>query len=80
MAPPVSSHAALVASSAAIDQFIVTHPAYFFGQSPENALLNPDNLYVLLNHFKCAAYELPFRDGETLGGAPGAEEMREYLA
>ena len=70
----------MVASSAAIDQFIVTHPAYFFGQSPENALLNPDNLYVLLNHFKCAAYELPFRDGETLGGAPGAEEMREYLA
>ena len=70
----------MVASSAAIDQFIVTHPAYFFGQSPEHALLNPDNLYVLLNHFKCAAYELPFRDGETLGGAPGAEEMREYLA
>ena len=32
-----------------------------------------------MNHFKCAAYELPFRDGETLGGAPGAEEMREYL-
>ena len=69
----------LVASSAAIDQFIVTHPQYFFSQSPENALLNPDNLYILLNHFKCAAYELPFRDGETLGGAPGAEEMREYL-
>ena len=69
----------MVASSAAIDQFIVTHPQYFFSQSPENALLNPDNLYVLLNHFKCAAYELPFRDGETLGGAPGAEEMREFL-
>ncbi|MBO4836568.1 MAG: DEAD/DEAH box helicase [Clostridia bacterium] len=69
----------LVASSAAIDQFIVTHPQYFFSQSPENALLNPDNLYILLNHFKCAAYELPFRDGESLGGAPGAEEMREYL-
>ena len=69
----------MVASSAALDQFIVTHPQYFFAQSPENALLNPDNLYVLLNHFKCAAYELPFRDGETLGGAPGAEEMLEYL-
>lgn len=69
----------LVASSAAIDQFIVTHPQYFFSQSPENALLNPDNLYVLLSHFKCAAYELPFKDGETLGGAPGADEMREFL-
>ena len=69
----------MVASSAAIDQFIVTHPEYFFSQSPENALLNPDNLYVLLNHFKCAAYELPFKDGETLGNAPGAEEMCEFL-
>lgn len=69
----------MVASSAALDQFIVTHPEYFFKQSPENALLNPDNLYVLLSHFKCAAYELPFKDGETLGTAPGAEEMLEYL-
>ena len=69
----------LVASSAALDQFIVTHPEYFFHQSPEHALLNPDNLYILLNHFKCAAYELPFRDGETLGNAPGAQEMCEYL-
>ena len=69
----------MVASSAAIDQFIVTHPQYFFSQSPENALLNPDNLYILLSHFKCAAYELPFKDGETLGNAPGAEEMREFL-
>lgn len=68
-----------VASSSAIDQFIVTHPDYFFSQSPENALLNPDNLYVLLNHFKCAAYELPFKDGETLGNAAGGEEMLSYL-
>ena len=68
-----------VASSSAIDQFIVTHPDYFFSQSPENALLNPDNLYVLLNHFKCAAYELPFKDGEGLGNAAGGEEMLSYL-
>jgi DEAD/DEAH box helicase domain-containing protein len=70
----------LIASSAAIDQYIVTHPAYFFAKSPENALLNPDNLYVLLNHFKCAAYELPFKDGEMLGNAPGGEEMLSFLA
>ena len=68
-----------VASSSAIDQFIVTHPDYFFSQTPENALLNPDNLYVLLNHFKCAAYELPFKDGEGLGNAAGGEEMLSYL-
>lgn len=68
-----------VASSAAIDQYIVTHPDYFLRQSPENALLNPDNLYVLLNHFKCAAFELPFEDGDTFGNAPGTAELLDYL-
>ncbi|MBQ9943182.1 MAG: DEAD/DEAH box helicase [Clostridia bacterium] len=69
----------MVASSNALDQFIATHPEYFFDQPAENALLNPDNLYILLNHFKCAAYELPFKAGETLGNAMGSEEMLDYL-
>lgn len=69
-----------VASSAAIDQYIVSHPDYFLHQSPENALLNPDNLYILLNHFKCAAFELPFEDGDSFGNAPAPEELLEYLA
>ncbi|MBQ7865502.1 MAG: DEAD/DEAH box helicase, partial [Clostridia bacterium] len=68
-----------VASSAAIDQYIVSHPDYFLHQSPENALLNPDNLYILLSHFKCAAFELPFEDGDSLGNAPGTEELLDYL-
>lgn len=68
-----------VASSAAIDQYIVSHPDYFLHKSPENALLNPDNLYVLLNHFKCAAFELPFEDGDTFGNAPSPEELLSYL-
>lgn len=68
-----------VASSAAIDQYIVSHPDYFLRQSPENALLNPDNLYILLSHFKCSAFELPFEDGEGFGNAPGSEELLEYL-
>ena len=69
----------MVASSNALDQFIVSHPEYFFDQPAENALLNPDNLYILLNHFKCAAYELPFKEGETLGNAMGSDEMLDYL-
>ncbi len=69
----------LVASSAALDQFIVSHPDYFFGASPENALLNPDNIYILLSHMKCSAYELPFHDGEGFGNAAGSEEMLAYL-
>ncbi len=70
----------MVASSAAIDQYIVTHPHYFFSQSPEHALLNPDNLYVLLSHFKCAAYELPFEDGETFGNVASTQELLTYLS
>ena len=70
----------LVASSAPIDQYIIGHPEYFFAQSPENALTNPDNLYVLLNHFKCAAFELPFREEEGFGNAPGVDSLKQYLA
>ena len=69
----------LVASSAPIDQYLITHPEYFFAQSPENALTNPDNLYVLLSHFKCAAYELPFKEDEGFGNAPGSDSLKQYL-
>jgi DEAD/DEAH box helicase domain-containing protein len=62
-----SSIAILVASSAPLDQYIIEHPDYFFGRSPEEAHINPDNLEILLSHLKCAAFELPIRDGEQFG-------------
>ncbi len=74
-----SSIVFFVASSAAIDQFIVTHPDYFLSASPEHALLNPNNLYVLMSHFKCAAYELPFEDGDAFGNAPAPETFLNFL-
>jgi DEAD/DEAH box helicase domain-containing protein len=61
------SAAVLVASSAPIDQFVVRNPDFFFDASPEHALVNPDNLHVLLAHVKCAAFELPFRTDEAFG-------------
>ncbi|MEZ5316067.1 MAG: DEAD/DEAH box helicase [Vicinamibacterales bacterium] len=61
------SAAVFVASSAPIDQFVVRHPEYFFDASPEHALVNPDNLHILLDHVKCAAFELPFTDEEGFG-------------
>ncbi|HTC66578.1 MAG TPA: DEAD/DEAH box helicase [Candidatus Acidoferrum sp.] len=54
-----SSCAVLVASSAPLDQFIVRNPDYFFGNTPEHAFIQPDNLEILINHLKCAAFELP---------------------
>ena len=61
------SAAVMVASSAPVDQFVVRHPSYFFDASPEHALVNPDNLNILVNHVKCAAFELPFTAVETYG-------------
>ncbi len=63
-----ASLAVMVASSAPLDQYIVEHPEYFFGQPPEHAHINPDNLEILLSHLKCAAFELPVADGEKFGG------------
>ncbi len=62
-----SSCAVLVASSAPLDQFIVRHPDYFFGNTPEHAFIQPDNLEVLINHLKCAAFELPIGPQEKIG-------------
>jgi DEAD/DEAH box helicase domain-containing protein len=62
-----SSCAVLVASSAPLDQFIVRHPDYFFGNTPEHAFIQPDNLEVLINHLKCAAFELPIGPAERFG-------------
>src|SRR5712664_2670399 len=62
-----SSCAVLVASSAPLDQFIVRHPDYFFGNTPEHAFIQPDNLEILINHLKCAAFELPIAPGDKFG-------------
>ncbi|HEY7791329.1 MAG TPA: DEAD/DEAH box helicase [Vicinamibacterales bacterium] len=61
------SAAVLVASSAPIDQFVVQHPSYFFEASPERALIDPDNLHILVDHIKCAAFELPFTTADRFG-------------
>lgn len=62
-----SSYAVFVASSAPLDQFIVQHPDYFFDNSPEHAHIQPDNLEILVNHLKCAAFELPISPDERFG-------------
>src|ERR1700719_164622 len=74
-----SSCAVLVASSAPLDQFIVQHPDYFFGRSPEHAFVQPDNLEILVNHLKCAAFELPIASSETYGSVD-LEQVCQRLA
>src|SRR5713101_3183338 len=68
-----SSCAVMVASSAPLDQFIVRNPDYFFGSTPEHAFIQPDNLEILINHLKCAAFELPIAAEERFGEVDVAE-------
>jgi DEAD/DEAH box helicase domain-containing protein len=68
----------LVASPNPLDQFLAHHPDYFFGSSPEQALVNPNHLLILLEHLRCAMFELPFKKGEGFGGV-SHELLEEYL-
>jgi DEAD/DEAH box helicase domain-containing protein len=68
----------LVATSEPLDQFMVRHPDFFLGASPEHARIDPEQLLILLDHVRCAAFELPFNDGERFGGAE-IGELLGYL-
>lgn len=67
-----------VARSNPVDQFLMKYPDYFFSRSPEHARINPDNLMILVDHIKCAAFELPFEVDETFGTV-GWEDLKEIL-
>ncbi|MCX6057052.1 MAG: DEAD/DEAH box helicase [Chloroflexi bacterium] len=68
----------LVASPNPLDQFLAHHPEYFFGRSPEQALVNPNHLLILLEHLRCAMFELPFQKGDGFGSISD-ELLDEYL-
>ena len=70
-----SSVAILVASSVPLDQYIINSSDYFFKETPENAVIDPNNLSILISHIKCAAFELPFIPGEKFG----SEELEDIL-
>lgn len=70
--------AVFVANSSPINQFMVQNPDYFLEKGAEFARINPNNLYILVSHLKCAAFELPFRAGERFGDVDPSEIL-EYL-
>lgn len=67
-----------VATSNLIDQFFIQHPEFLQDSNPEEALLDPDNPYILLNHLKCALFEKPFSDRETYGDL-SQQQLSEFL-
>ncbi len=73
-----SAVAVMITSASPLDQFLAHHPEYFFDRSPEQALVNPDHLLILLEHLRCAMFELPFQKGDGFGSLSG-ETVDEYL-
>jgi len=73
-----SSLAVLITTAAPLDQFLAAHPDYLFKGSPEHALINPDNLLILLSQLRCAAFELPFSIGDEFGNVE-PDRVQEFL-
>lgn len=76
-----TSMAVYVATPAPIDQFLVRHPDFLLGRTPENALIDPDNFLILLSHIRCSSFELPFFKGERFGKLSPSllEEFLQHL-
>ena len=68
----------LVASSQPLDQYLIRHPEFFSDASPEHARIHPDQPLILLDHIRCAAFELAFMRGELFGSVD-AEPYLEVL-
>lgn len=72
------SLAVMIASMNPLDQYLSHHPEFLIDRSPEEALINPDNLLILLQHIQCAAFELPFQPGDHFGNLD-LSTLQEYM-
>jgi DEAD/DEAH box helicase domain-containing protein len=71
----------LVTSASPLDQYLAQNPEFLFNSNSEAALIDPDNLLIVLNHIKCAAYEIPFKEGDSFGSYSISEtkELLDFL-
>lgn len=76
------SLALLVTSSAPVDQYVASEARSLLAAPIEEARIDPDNVEILVQHLKCAAFELPFAEGEPFRelAAASTSEALEYLA
>jgi len=74
------SLAVLLAGNEPVDQYLLRHPEYFFAQSPENAVVDPRNPYVLAKHLKAAAFELPLNADDLALFGPLAEPIAGVMS
>jgi DEAD/DEAH box helicase domain-containing protein len=57
--------AVMIAYPEPLDQYFMRHPEYFFGQPVEQAIVHPQNPYIMEMHLKAAAAELPLKKSES---------------
>ncbi|MCK4966405.1 DEAD/DEAH box helicase, partial [bacterium] len=69
----------IIAYDDPIDQYVINNPSYFFESSPENAVIDPQNAFILANHLSCAANELPLREGDAHYFGPLTMELITIL-
>lgn len=68
----------LIVTNEAMDQYLASHPEYLVNQNPEQALIDPQNLVILLQHISCAAFELPFSKNDNFGSMT-PEDLSHFL-
>jgi DEAD/DEAH box helicase domain-containing protein len=73
-----SSAAVLVTTSDALDQYLAANPEHLLDGAVEEARIEPENTEILVQHLKCAAFELPFLAGEAYPPLP-ADDTRQAL-
>ncbi len=69
----------LVGQNTPMDQYLMAHHDYLFGQTPEEAVVDPDNPHITIGHLRCATHELPLADEEVPGFGEYAEVVLELL-
>jgi len=72
----------LVSSSNPVDQYMARHPRQLVSAPIEHARIDPDNVEILIQHLKCAAFELPFQPDDVYGDVPddALADALDYLA
>ncbi len=69
----------LVGQNTPMDQYLMAHSDYLFDQSPEQAVVDPDNPHITIGHLRCATHELPLADAEAADFGPYADVVLELL-
>jgi len=69
----------LIGLDTSVNQYVMTDPEYIFGRPVEQAVIDPDNPFVVTGHLRCVTHELPLADAETGRFGPHAEMVLRVL-